>query len=73
LILKNLDNGLLFNIIESKDKVNNNKEVNKKEVNYNINGKNILDYKKMAKYFTSFTSFVRFCSFAVFYFFCKLF
>jgi hypothetical protein len=44
LILENLDNDLLFNIIKSNDKVNNNKEVNKTEVNYNSNKRNILDY-----------------------------
>jgi hypothetical protein len=39
-----LDNDLLFNIIESENKVNNNEEVNEKEVNYNTNGRNILNY-----------------------------
>jgi hypothetical protein len=42
--LENLDNNLLFNIIKSEDKVNNNKEVNEEEVNYNTNKKYILDY-----------------------------
>jgi hypothetical protein len=44
LILKNLDNDLLFNIIKSENKVNNNEEVNEEKVNYNTNGKGILDY-----------------------------
>jgi hypothetical protein len=42
--LKNLDNDLLFNIIKSENKVNNNEEVNEEKVNYNTNGKGILDY-----------------------------
>jgi hypothetical protein len=42
LILENLNDNLLFNIIESKDKVNNIKEVNKEEVNDNTNGRDII-------------------------------
>jgi hypothetical protein len=40
--LENLNDNLLFNIIESKDKVNNIKEVNKEEVNDNTNGRDII-------------------------------